>query len=46
MKKAKSYGRFYALMRKHPEADKDDLVMQFTDGRTTSLREMTQKEFD
>lgn len=46
MKTAKSYGRFYALMRRHPEADKDDLVMQFTDGRTTSLREMTQKEFD
>ena len=46
MKKAKSYGRFYALMRDNPEADKTDLVMQFTDGRTTSLREMTQQEFD
>lgn len=46
MKKAKSYGRFYALMRDNPEADKNDLVMQFTDGRTTSLREMTQQEFD
>lgn len=46
MKKAKSYGRFYAAMKSHPEADKEDLVMQFTDGRTTSLRAMTQKEFD
>lgn len=46
MKKAKSYGRFYALMKHHPEADKEDLVMQFTDGRTTSLKDMSQKEFD
>lgn len=46
MKTAKSYGRFYALLKHHPEADKDDLVMQFTDGRTTSLKDMKQKEFD
>lgn len=46
MKKVKSYGRFYALMKHHPEADKDDIVMQFTDGRTTSLKDMSQKEFD
>lgn len=46
MKKVKSYGRFYAAMRHHPEADKEDLVMQFTDGRTTSLKAMSQKEFD
>ena len=43
MKKAKSFGRFYALMKHHPEADKDDLVMQFTDGRTTSLKEYVTK---
>ena len=43
---AKNYKRFYALLRQHPEADKDDLVMEFTDERTTSLREMSEAEFN
>ena len=46
MKKVKNYGRFYALIKKHPKADKEDLVMQFTDGRTTSLRDMSLAEFN
>ena len=40
------YSRFFALLRRNPEADKESLVMQFTDGRTTSLREMSRAEFD
>lgn len=42
---AKNYKRFYALLKQHPNADKDSLVMEFTDERTTSLREMSEKEF-
>lgn len=43
---AKNYRRFYALLKQHPDADKDSLVMEFTSERTTSLREMTDREFD
>lgn len=43
---AKNYKRFYALLKKNPDADKDELVMSFTDERTTSLREMTEDEFN
>ena len=32
-------------MNQHPHVDKEELVMQFTDGRTTSLREMTDQEY-
>ncbi len=42
---AKNYKRFYALLKQHPAADKDSLVMEFTGERTTSLREMTDREF-
>ncbi|MBQ1792652.1 MAG: hypothetical protein II008_20955 [Oscillospiraceae bacterium] len=41
----RDYKLFYALLRQHPYADKEELVMQFTDGRTTSLREMTDMEY-
>lgn len=41
-----SYSRFYALLGKNPMADKDELVSQFTDGRTTHLHEMTPAEYD
>ena len=34
------YRQFYALLKQHPSVDKDELVLQFTDGRTSSLREM------
>ncbi len=43
---AKNYKRFYALLKQNQDADKDDLVMSFTDERTNSLREMTEEEFD
>lgn len=43
---AKNYKRFYALLRQNPDADKDELVMSFTEERTTSLREMTEEEFN
>ena len=41
----RDYKIFYALMNQHPHVDKEELVMQFTDGRTTSLREMTDSEY-
>lgn len=40
------YGRFYALLRRMPGADKSTLVYQFSCGRTTHLHEMTQPEYD
>lgn len=43
---AKNYKRFYALLKENPDADKNELVMSFTDERTTSLREMTEEEFN
>ena len=43
---AKNYKRFYALLKLNPDADKEDLVMSFTEERTTSLREMTDDEFN
>ena len=45
MNKIKDYGRFYALLKKYPAIEKDDIVLQFTDGRTTHLREMKAKEY-
>ena len=46
-----NYGRFYVLLSRmaydgHSEELKESLVSQFTDGRTTSLREMTRKEYE
>ena len=43
-----NYGRFYALLNRlpvHDEEMKERLVQQYTDGRTTSLREMTTAEY-
>lgn len=45
MEKGFNYARFYTLLKKLPGADKETLVSSFTDGRTTSLREMTSKEY-
>ena len=46
----RNYHRFYALLSRLPGGDRDDmketLVSSFTDGRTTSLKEMTQKEYN
>lgn len=41
----RDYKPFFALLKQHPQVDKDELVMQFTDGRTKSLREMTDCEY-
>lgn len=46
MKKSKEgYGRFYALLKSHPLADKDELVLTYTGGRTTHLHEMKEWEY-
>lgn len=41
----RDYRLFYALLRQHPNVDKEELVMQFTDGRTTHLTQMTDMEY-
>lgn len=48
-KKKSNYSRFYAIAQAKGidlKLYKDDLIRQFTDGRTTSLQEMKQKEYD
>ena len=45
MEKGFNYARFYTLLKKLPGADKETLVYCSTNGRTTSLREMTAKEY-
>lgn len=48
MKTTRNYAEFYLLLNKLPGACtglKEDLVMQFTKGRTSSLREMNDKEY-
>ncbi len=46
----RNYARFYVLLNRLPTADRDELkaelVSQFTGGRTESLREMSDKEYD
>ena len=44
--KAKNFGRFYVLAKKNPAIDKESMVLQFTDGRTTHLRGMYQDEYN
>ena len=48
--KDRSYHRFYASLNRLPGGNTEDmketLVSSFTDGRTTSLKEMTQKEYN
>ena len=46
MANERNYARFYTLLKKMPGADKETLVEQYTDGRTTSLRETTRQEYD
>ena len=46
MEKGFNYTRFYTLLKKLPGADKETLVYCSTIGRTTSLREMTSKEYN
>lgn len=42
---SRNYARFYALMRHMPNADKETLVSQYSNGRTTHLREMSDWEY-
>ena len=42
---ARNYRKFYALLKRLPGADKEDLVRQFTDSRTDSLSAMSDFEF-
>lgn len=46
MGKGFNYARFYTLLKKMPGADKETLVEQYTNGRTTHLRETTQQEYN
>lgn len=43
--KKNDYSRFYALLKQNPMADKEELVSQFTSGRTTHVSEMRREEF-
>ena len=49
LNKPENYAAFYSLLNRLPTSDrealKESIVSQYTDGRTTSLREMTLKEF-
>lgn len=46
----RNYARFYTLLSRMPTPDKEELkielVQQYTNGRTTSLKELTDKEYD
>ena len=46
MANERNYARFYTLLKKMPGADKETLVEQYTDGRTTHLRETTPQEYN
>lgn len=41
----RDYRQFYAMLNRLPHVDKEELVLQFTDGRTTHLNEMSAKEY-
>ena len=40
-----NYAAFYALLKSMPGASKEDLVLQWTNGRTASLKEMSDREY-
>lgn len=40
-----NYAAFYALLKSMPGASKEDLVLQWTNGRTSSLKEMNEREY-
>lgn len=45
MESKNDYRRFWALLREMPGAEKDEIVWQFTGGRTTHLHLMTADEY-
>lgn len=44
--KPDNYAAFYGLLKQMPGAVKEEIVLQFTDGRTDSLREMSLHEYN
>lgn len=40
-----NYAAFYTLLTSMPGASKEDLVLQWTNGRTSSLKEMSEREY-
>ena len=40
-----NYAAFFALLKSMPGASKEDLVLQWTNGRTSSLKEMSEREY-
>lgn len=50
VRKPENYGVFYSLLNRLPTSDRDALkesvVLQYTDNRTSSLREMTLQEYN
>ena len=40
-----NYAAFYGLLKSMPGASKEDLVLQWTNGRTSSLKEMSELEY-
>ena len=42
----RNYARFYALLKQLPKADKENLVEQYTHGRTVHLHETSIQEYD
>ena len=45
-KNSTRYARFWAIFRGQQHIDKDELVLQFTDGRTTHLSQMNADEYN
>ncbi|MBQ5582004.1 MAG: hypothetical protein IIU68_01465 [Bacteroidales bacterium] len=45
-KKCTRYARFWAIFGQQQHIDKDELVLQFTDGRTTHLSQMKADEYN
>lgn len=50
VRKPENYGAFYSLLNRLPTSDRDALkesvVLQYTDNRTSSLREMSLQEYN
>lgn len=44
--KPDNYAAFYGLLKQMPRAGKEEIVLQFTNGRTDSLREMSLHEYN
>lgn len=45
MKVERNYARFYILLKQMPYADKESIVLEYTNGRTTHVSETTGAEY-